>query len=144
MSSGRVLCLKSILVCKVESRGILTSNRPVCPKYIEYSHNGRKTCAANVAASTRMCCYQDVYGEKVMSREMVGCWCCMFRKRRQIVEDKSQNGHPSTSRDENNITPPDFHLFSALKVTFLGHMECRGGVACATIPFSAGHQILPG
>ncbi|KAJ4440545.1 hypothetical protein ANN_08686 [Periplaneta americana] len=46
---------------------------------------------------------QTVYGEEVMSRQMVGRWCCMFSEGRQSVEDEGQNGRPSTSTNENNI-----------------------------------------
>ncbi|KAJ4427288.1 hypothetical protein ANN_24906 [Periplaneta americana] len=46
---------------------------------------------------------QTVYGEEVMSCQMVGRWCCMFSEGRQSVEDEGQSGRPSTSTNENNI-----------------------------------------
>ncbi|KAJ4430637.1 hypothetical protein ANN_19226 [Periplaneta americana] len=46
---------------------------------------------------------QTKYGEEVISRQMVGRWCCMFSEERQSMEDESRSGRPSTSTNENNI-----------------------------------------
>ncbi|GFY71480.1 hypothetical protein TNIN_135201 [Trichonephila inaurata madagascariensis] len=56
-----------------------------------------------------------------MSRQRVGHWCCMFREGREIMKDEVRSGYPSTSTNENNIAPSDFHLFPALKVALSRH-----------------------
>lgn len=46
---------------------------------------------------------RTVYGKEVMSRQMVGRWCCMFSEGRQSVENEDRSGRPSTSTNDNNV-----------------------------------------
>lgn len=46
---------------------------------------------------------QTAYGEKIISRQMVGRWCCMFSERRQSLQDEGRSRRPFISANENNI-----------------------------------------
>ncbi|GFV44271.1 hypothetical protein TNCV_4117481 [Trichonephila clavipes] len=56
---------------------------------------------------------KKVYGEEVMSRQMVGHRCRMFGERRRTVENEGQSGHSSRTTDKNNIIPCDFHCINS-------------------------------
>jgi len=49
--------------------------------------------------------FQEVYGDKTMSRARVFEWHKRFQERREDIEVDSKSGRPSTSRTSENIQP---------------------------------------
>ncbi|GFV47990.1 hypothetical protein TNCV_4150761 [Trichonephila clavipes] len=65
----------------------------------------------------------DFYRPWLVKRSCLAKWlvagvACSEKEGRQIVEDEARSRHPFTFKNENNIYPSGFLLFSPLKFAF--------------------------